>query len=200
MQSFFIERNGIEATRNPQNIQKVKAVMEAQIAAIERAKAAKIPIVLVEYESETKEKYGNTLDEITSAVSGYRNTRIIKKTTQSVFDKKNKHVGQFKQFLKSENIGKLLIMGANGGYCIKDSIQDALEHNCSVIAYNQGIADFDSSSFIYPYSGRLSKVRKNCTDCEFKEVSRLETFENHMINNDRKNEASKPKTKSPGAR
>jgi hypothetical protein len=69
-------------------------------------------------------------------------------------------------------------MGANGGACVSDSIVEAIQGNCSVVAFNKGIADFNYKQFIYPYAGQYAKIKSSsnrlCKDCSFKEVSSLD--------------------------
>ena len=82
--------------------------------------------------------------------------------------------------MNSYQVGTLIIAGANGGACIRHTILGALQNNCNVIAFNDGIADLNFQSFIYPYTEKYSNIKPECKNCNFKEVQSIEKLQEHM--------------------
>lgn len=164
MQPVFVTRGGNHET--PENKKKVNRILEEQRVLINKAKAAKIPIIFLEYEGD----YGDTSQTLKSPVKGYSKVKTFMKNTDGMLSSYNSHRNGLIEFLKQQKIGKLIITGANGGACVESSIIDSLERNCSVVAYSPGIADFNYKDFIYPYSGHYSDIKTNCTNCTFRET------------------------------
>lgn len=167
MQPFFVRQFGFTLT--PKNVEKVENVIAAQIEAIRQAKNSNSPIVFIEYYHPSV-NVGDTSEKLKNEVLGYPNVKFIKKTKDSMFDNENENKGALVEFLKSNNIKTLIISGANGGACVRKSIQGALDGNCNVIAYNAGIADFNYQDFIHPYINLYSDIQANCSDCAFTEA------------------------------
>ena len=176
MQPYFAIRGGQH--NEPENKEKIEKVIEVQIASIKKAIAAGIPIVFLEYECPPCDP---TDSRLKAAVSGYKNVRFIKKTTDGMLDSDNKYRKELADFLNKNNIGTLIITGANGGACVLESITGALENNCNVVAYNAGIADFNYKDFIYPYIGQYTEIKPNCKDCTFKEVFSIDKMAKLMV-------------------
>ncbi|NUN05105.1 MAG: isochorismatase family protein [Bdellovibrio sp.] len=187
MQRSFVESNGYY--KRPGNIAIVEKLITEQKKAIKEAQAAGIPIVFFEYDD--VDFGGPTEPQLTTAaMKGYRDVRVLKKTTDGMFDKKNKHLKDLKDFLQRNQIGTLIIAGANGGSCVKASIEGALKNNCNVVTHSAGVADFNFREFIYPYAGRLTemkKLEKECESCTYKEVASAERLADSMINNNHRN-------------
>jgi hypothetical protein len=55
-------------------------------------------------------------------------------------------------YFASRGITSPIMIGANGGACVEDSILGGLRRGLDVTAYTPGIVDFNPKSFIYPYS------------------------------------------------
>lgn len=185
MQPGFSELNGQHV--RPENVAKMAKLIEEQKKAIKEAQAAGIPIVFIEYDTEGFMHTGATSPElIGAATKNYRDVRVFKKTTDGLFEKKNKYLKEINEFIKREQIGTLIIAGANGGACVQRSIKGALQNNCNVVAYSNGIADFNFKDFIYPYAGRygdMKKLEKDCSNCSFKELASVDSVANSMISN-----------------
>lgn len=169
MQPYFVERGGHD--KKEENIKKVEEILANQIRMIELAKKSKIPIIFIEYES-----YGETNSKLKDAAAGYDNIKIITKSSDGMLDDWNNKKSELSDYLQSKEIGNLIITGANGGACVKESIDGSLKNNYNVIAYSKGIADFNYSKFIYPYDD-LYKFKPKCKDCKFREVDEAETVE-----------------------
>jgi len=125
-----------------------------------------------------------------AAAQGYDKAKVIKKNTDGVFSSKNIYRKELVAYLQENQVGTLIITGANGGACVYLSMRGALDNNCTVIAYNRGIADFNFKDFIYPFAGYYDNTELNCKNCSFKEVSSMDGVVSNMINNMRAIEAS----------
>lgn len=177
MQPFFANRVG--QRNDPENESKIEKVISTQIETINKAKEANIPIVFIEYDCSV---CGSTDRRLRSTVADYKNARFFKKDTDGMLETSNKYRKELVDFLNKNAIGKLIITGANGGACVRQSISGALENNCSVVALNSAIVDFNYKQFIYPYVGQYSDIVTNCKDCTFKEVGSVEKAAESMVN------------------
>ena len=169
MQPYFVERGGNDKVEA--NIKKVDEIIANQIKMIELAKKSKIPIVFIEYEA-----YGDTNSKLKEAAAGYDNIKIITKSSDGMLDDYNNKKSELSDYLRSKEIGNLIITGANGGACVQESINGSLKNNYNVIAFSKGIADFNYSEFIYPYDD-LYKFTPTCESCKFREVDDAEAVE-----------------------
>jgi nicotinamidase-related amidase len=166
MQPNFVTRGGFD--RDPENKKKVEQILRAQITAIRTAEKAKLPIIVIEYEGE-----GKTSAVLQEEMKDYPNRVNFLKNTDGMFDAHNKHLTEITEYLEKNGIHELIITGANGGACVKMSIQGALNKNYRVVAYTKGIADFNYKNFIYPYVNQYQDVKAGCAHCSFEEVSNL---------------------------
>lgn len=171
MQAPFITRGGNDQL--PENVQKVKAIIKMQRETIKAAKAAEIPIIFAEYES-----FGKTNAELKEEAKDYKETKYFIKDSDGMFEESNSNKKELIDYLQSKNIGNLIILGANGGACVRSTIVGALEENYSVTAFLNGIADFNYKDFIYPY--KKYKLKPNCRDCKFRETDDLNVIIKEM--------------------
>ena len=149
--------------------------MKTQLEVIEKAKANKIPIVFLEYENE-----GQTNDTLKGAVEKYPETKFFIKSTDGMFENGNAHRAELIKYLQSKNIGKLIVTGANGGACVLESVRGSLSGNCTVIAYEKAIADFNFENFIYPYEGKYRDIHPTCPTCKLREVMSIDSVDEEM--------------------
>jgi len=178
MQPFFVRS---PYSKVPENIQKVEEVLNVQIEAIRHAKKNGLPIIFIEYYHHIV-KIGETSEKLKSEVKDYSEVKFSKKTTDDMFDASNSFRADLVEYLKKNNVGTLIVTGANGGACVRKSIQGALDSNCNVFAYNKGIADFSYPKFIYPYIGQYStSIKPNCRDCTFQEVSGIDDIKEALL-------------------
>ena len=202
MQEHFISRYGDINTL--ENKQKYQSLIKNQLIVIENAKKANIPIALIEYsscencpEGENREYClqkcvdSGTLPVLMSALHGYEKLKILKKNRDSLFYKFQKHFDEGIEFLISNDVGKIIFMGANGGACVKVSIRSAFEdQKCDVVAYTKGIIDFNDESYEYPYPAeneynfmykpsRMSYPSK-CSECSFDVVEDHQVLKRHF--------------------
>ena len=177
MQPKFVTRGGNDQT--PANKTKVEQIIKEQVAAIKRAREARIPIIFLEYEGD----FGDTNEALKAAVANYPDVKFFKKNSDGMFEDYNKYKQDLATYLTRKQVGTLIITGANGGACVLRSITGALDNNCTVVAYNKGIADFNYKDFIYPYVGQYSNIKPNCKDCMFREVSSIDGLVQFMVNN-----------------
>jgi nicotinamidase-related amidase len=182
MQTFFMDRGVISKKKSNQD--KVKEIMREQVRVIKEAKRNNIPIVFIEYEN-----YGNTSKKLLRVAGKGKNIKIFQKDSDGVFDEQNSKIKEIETYLLSLNIDTLIITGANGGACIKATIEGALNKNFDVIAYDKAIADFNFPEFIYPYDKYLKDlIHHNCKECKF-----TETMEIEKVFNKNKNKGIKSK-------
>jgi nicotinamidase-related amidase len=166
MQPQFVTRGGHD--QDPGNIKKVNKILENQVAAIEEAKKAGIPIVFLEYEN-----FGDTNKILKTAVKDYDKAEYFKKNTDGMFSEYNDHKKELVSYLDSQGVENLIITGANGGACVKRSIAGSLgDGKYNVYAYSQAIADFNYTEFIFPYDDKYS-FKSNTNGCSFNEVDCL---------------------------
>ncbi len=163
MQPEFVTRDGNQ--EKPENQKKVKQIIATQLSAIQAAKKADASIILIAFDN-----FGLIDTRLKNATKGYVHTSVFIKDTEGMFDDGNSSSSQLDKFLKGRGIHTLIITGANGGACVYASIYGALRHNYKVIAYDNGIADFNYPDFIYPYTNQFNDMRANP---KFIEVTKL---------------------------
>lgn len=168
MQQLFVTRQGHD--KDPANIKKLQNLLENQKRMIQLAKSKKIPIIFFELKD-----FGETNSELKQAVGNYSKVKYFTKQTDGIFSPNNMSLGELTDFLKHENVKNLIISGANGGSCVDSSIRGSLENNYNVLAFNQGIADFNYKEFIYPYVDQFF-FNPKCESCRFREVPDFETI------------------------
>lgn len=173
MQPYFVERGGNQNEK--ENLRKTNQVLTNQVQLIQLAKQTGTPIVFVEYEN-----YGDTNSDLRQAAKGYENIKFITKSADGIFDPYNNKRDELGEYLRSKEIGNLIITGANGGACVEQSISGALENNYNVLAYGQGIADFNYKDFIFPYTYNNTFDKPKCENCSFKEYSQFEALSLHI--------------------
>lgn len=176
MQPGFVTRGGNH--NDSENKAKFEKIINEQVAMVKRAKDYQIPIIFLEYEGD----YGDTNSKLKESAKNYPNVRYFKKSSDGMFEDYNKYRKELVDYVKAKNIGTLVITGANGGACVRSSIDGALKNNCNVIAVSSGIADFNYKDFIYPYAGKYSNLKAKCSNCSFKEVSRVDDAGQFMVN------------------
>lgn len=187
MQRYFLTRGGHEKTEH--NVLKTQRVQRAQLAAIRQARASRMPIVFLEYKD-----CGETNSELKDAVRDYRNTRFIIKDTDGMFADGNIGKAELIDHLRGQNIGRLLIAGANGGACVEASIRGAVDGGCGVVALTDAIADFNYADFIQPYRGHYSAISSSCASCTFHEASIVQdSFEDNLLPHSRELSSVPPK-------
>lgn len=173
MQPEFFTRGGND--KEPANVKKVEDIIAAQVEAIKKARSQNIPIIFIEYDCTAfKIECGDTNSSLKEAVRNYRTVKYFKKTSDGMLESRNKNRSDLVGYLKQNNVGNLVITGANGGACVLRSITGALDGNCSVLAYSNGIADFNYKNFIYPYVGQYKNIKLNCKDCKFRETASID--------------------------
>lgn len=148
MQDFFAQRQGTHKQfANPQVLAKI---MERQKRMIDIAKSRNIPILIVEYGSDTHHPIGRTNSELRNQIGRYRNLKRIVKQRDGLFDS-DPVASHAHRILRRWGVNELIIIGANGGACVERTIQGALQTGYKVKAYSDAIADFNYDRFQYPY-------------------------------------------------
>jgi len=193
MQPKFVTRGGNDQT--PENKAKVEQIITAQTAAIKYARRSNIPIVFLEYEGD----YGDTNNALKTAVANYKEVKFFKKSSDGMFEDYNKYKKDLVDYLAQKKVGTLVITGANGGACVLQSITGALDGNCSVIAFNKGIADFNYKDFIYPYVNQYANIKPNCKSCVFKEAPSLDDVILAVGSGSKSDKATPPSYQGAGA-
>ena len=168
MQPYFVTRGGNH--KQKANAKKVEEVLDTLTQMIKGAKKSGIPIVFLEYQS-----CGDTNKALKKVVGDYKDVRYILKDQDGMFSQNNSHKKKLESYLEKMDVGTLIIAGANGGACVSESIEGALDENYSVIAFSKGIADFNYKEFIYPYDDQYS-FKPTCNNCSFREFDKLSEY------------------------
>ncbi len=166
MQSYYITRSGFQT--NPNNITKKNKLISNQIAAIKIAMQNNIPIIFMEYI-----KSGDTISELKEAVKDYKNVTYFIKNTDGMFDWDNAKLNELTMHFIKKQIGNIVILGANGGACVQESINGAFSNKCNVLVYSDGIADFNFKEFIYPYTYNY-RSSTSCPSCSLRKTDDLD--------------------------
>jgi nicotinamidase-related amidase len=166
MQNSFVAGKGYDQIAANQQI--LKKMIQVELQAIHAAKAAGIPIIFMEYQGQ-----GGTLPVLLNATSGYKNVAVISKGTDGMFDEDNVNLNELKDFLKKNRVHDLILTGVNGESCVLNSIKGALQRHYRVFALENGIADFSSKVFIYPYVHRYSQFN---SEPDFHEIDDPKTL------------------------
>ena len=178
MQPIFITRTGFEDESG--NLKRIKELVAAQVDAIKEAVKANIPIIFFELEAyaKTPNEYSNrfgpsgkTLGELKAAAGDYKSVKTIRKDWDGILDSKNGYRTELVKYLKQEDVGTLILVGANGGSCVRESVVTSLANGCSVLAYTKGIADFSYNPYIYPYTLLRDFNPAVCAHCRYQITS-----------------------------
>lgn len=147
-------------------------LIEKQIEAINAAKATNSPIVVIEYDGITT----TTNIQLMNAIGDYSNVASFKKTTNGIFDPLNEYRSDVVEYLDQKKIKHLVMVGANGGVCVLHSIAGGLALNkYSIYAYKDGIADFNTPAFTYPYPDYYDySVSDTCSFAQFNDLNKLQ--------------------------
>lgn len=188
MQPFYVKR-GVNAD-SAKNKAKLNKLLQAQVEAIQAAKKAGIPIIVFEAPKDAVLALNGTNEDamtakpLTEAIGDYPSQKHFIKNANGIFFDYNQDVAAFKEYLRAKKIGNLIVTGANGAACVAQSIRGALQNNCNVVAYSNGIADFNYPENIYPftYPGdySASALRSVCSNCSFKQVAHLNEVRSAM--------------------
>lgn len=169
MQSYFVTRGGNH--EQPENAKKIDAVILSQIDAIRRAREKDIPIIFIEYATPYAD-LGETSSRLKDEVKKYKKASVVQKRTDGMFEDQKGSRVDLKKIFQKENVGTLIIAGANGGACVQASIEGALNGKCNVRVFSEGVADFNYEEFIYPYRGHYDSMKAICPTCEFVEIDK----------------------------
>ncbi len=175
MQPFFVTRDGND--KDPENIKKVKSLLEQQKFLIDWAKVSHTPIVVIEYKES-----GKTNKELMKPIEGYSDYRVIEKDSDGMFDDENTKK-ELHKFLKEHDVKNLIITGANGGACVEKSIRGSLKNGYSISVVPEAVADFNYTEFIYPYKDQYIESKFTlCEGCHFNQVQNFEAASLMRIN------------------
>ncbi len=153
MQTYFA-RNA-PASQNNQNY--LESALQHQIDLINSAKQKQLPIFVIEYQN-----YGPTLEALIQAIGSYTKWMIVEKNKDGLFEDDNISKTLILSKLHDWDISDLIIVGANGGVCVKETILGALTEGYAVYTYPMGIIDFNGiyftgmsdfkfTPYVYPY-------------------------------------------------
>lgn len=172
MQDYFVARMGYASKSENEKVYSI--LLKQQLKLIKRARKNKLPIIFLEHRG--LGVTGFTVKPLKKAVSGYKYAVFFEKTSDGAFDEKNKTRKKFVRYLEKNQIDTLIIAGANGGSCVRSTIEGALKNSYNVIAFCRGIADFNFKNFIYPYTGRFDELEGRCAGCTFEEVDAIKVI------------------------
>ncbi|PWU20348.1 MAG: hypothetical protein C5B49_04460 [Bdellovibrio sp.] len=156
MQPYFAERGGYHNLVG--NQEKIEKVLNRQVELIEMAKSNRLPIVTIEYSG-----CGSTCTAIKKAIGNYGDARTFVKSSDGMFSNWGGIENELDTYLKGRNTSQLIITGANGGYCVKCSIEGALNKGYRVWTDADAVADFNFEEFKHPYyykDGQITGAQK----------------------------------------
>lgn len=144
MQPQFETRFGYE--KLPGNSKKAARVKAEIQRLIQEAIRSHFYVIFVEYEG-----FGSIDESLLKEVGGYDRTITIKKDTDGLFHRHNRMLSEIRSYVAVNDIQDVLICGANGGACVKESLRSAQSYGLGTWWKSDAIADFNTSSFTYPY-------------------------------------------------
>lgn len=162
MQEYYFTHNGNQDKGD--NPKKLEALLRNQRQIIRAAKDKGIPILVVEYFH-----HSPTIPQIRDEIKDYPKHLVVQKSSVGLFEYGNMGAEKARRQLAQWNADELIVMGANGRACVEVTINGALSMGYSVRAYTEGIADFESEDFEFPYvyaSPRNAIRHKNFTALE----------------------------------
>jgi hypothetical protein len=151
MQPNFAARSGHH--QEPSNAAKIDAVLRRQLHLVKLAKNRELPIFLVEYVL-----CDDTYACLKAEIDPYWQSLTVPKSKDGLFDPKSFSSALFRRFLSEREITGLIVVGANGGACVYQTIRDALEKGFRVCADSEGIIQYDMEEFIHPYVYREDMI------------------------------------------
>ena len=141
MQPFFSEAGA----RTPENARKLNELLKRQSDLIDLAKQKGIPILIVEYDG-----CGDTCEIITKKVGNYPNSKTVIKQRDGLFHKDSGVIDDVKRYLDKHKVTELIVAGANGRFCVKCTIEGAINKGYNVWTDEKAIANF-GIEFVHPY-------------------------------------------------
>jgi nicotinamidase-related amidase len=144
MQPPFMTRGGNHQI--PENILKAQQVLERQAYLIRLAIQSRIPILVIEYQ-----RFGQTNDFLRAQIGDYDLTETFVKRTDGMLANASGVEQDLLRYLEKYHVTDLVISGANGGACVRCSIEGALQKGFQVLVDNNAVIDFNYKSFTYPY-------------------------------------------------
>jgi nicotinamidase-related amidase len=145
MQPLFA--TGHDYQKDPGNAAILRRILKRQRELIDMAKEKNLPIAVIEYSD-----VGETNRSLTREIFNYANTETFTKNKDGIFDWESGIEIGLKTFLAKNDVTELIVAGANGNNCVKNSIEGALNAGYGVWADPTAIADFNNPKFMYPYS------------------------------------------------
>jgi len=129
-----------------ENEKKFKATNKEQERLMHFALENEIPIVLIKYAQQ-----GPIMPKLHSLARGYDRVKIFEKNTNGAFNPLNSGKKELTSYLQKQGVNNLIVAGANGGSCVRSTIQGALVDGYSVVACSDAIIDFNYEKFKYPF-------------------------------------------------
>lgn len=142
MQPYFAEKR---MNRSSENQMKVIQVFQRLRHLIRLAKEHQMDILVLEYSG-----CGCTDDVVMGEIGSYPKVKTFIKKRDGVFDDKSV-AGTVKDYLDKRQITELVMSGANGGYCVRCSIEGAIRNGYRVWTDPYAIIDFTRDEFVLPY-------------------------------------------------
>ena len=161
MQPKFATRFGYH--KDPANAARLDQVLQRQSELIKLAKESGMPILTIEYTN-----HGATTDLLKNEIGNYPDARTFVKSTDGMFEANSGVVKEINEFLKGRSVSELLITGANGGACVRCSIEGALNSGYQVWTDDSAIIDLNYNKFVYPYRYQDGSLRLDSKELQAK--------------------------------
>lgn len=143
IQYEFIEKTNCH--NEVSNIHKLHDFENHILNLITWAKNNKLPILLIRMENK-----GPVLNRVVQSIDNYKNTIKLDKNANNALGPHDFYFDIINH-IRSLNLNKLIIAGANGSACISRTIEGADEHNITIYTSSDLVIDFNTDDFEYPF-------------------------------------------------
>ncbi len=152
------------------NNELVDQVIDEQFKVIDLFSTLNLPIIEVLYWGS-----GPAFQRIDQKLED-KNHYTIDKFSSSAFSNYNIFKKQINEIISKEEIHEVVVIGANGSVCVKNTIEGAIKKDLEVIVYNKGIIDFESRNFITPYIYQTCDIEQ--PECSYIQIDSFKSLEN----------------------
>lgn len=118
-------------------------LVQGQLEAIHWAQQERLLILKVLFEG-----YGPPMRHITEALNDYPNAFYFQKTSNGLFEPRNKYLFFVEDFFAEQEIDHIILFGVNASACVHQTLLGLLDRGVKVTLYLPGTANFYHPSLI----------------------------------------------------